>query len=276
MSTRPLNDEGRELWGGFELAIAGMSHVGRIRKSNQDAFDRFDDPARGEILLAVADGMGGHRGGETASRMAIGTLGKLCREGKGEPPERLRRAIERANFEIHGLASRDTMLRGMGTTVVALLLCESGPSFVAHVGDSRLYRLRDGAFGPLTEDHSLVASLVRNGSISPEEARDHPKRNQIMRALGARQDVDVDIAPIELRAGDAYLLCSDGLYAMLPDEDLGVLARRSLDAHAVVAWMIDAANQAGGMDNITAVVANFVLPGTPVLLGKASADDALA
>ena len=262
MPTRPLNDEGREIWGAFELAIAGTTHVGRIRKANQDAFDRFDDPERGEILLAVADGMGGHRGGETASRMAIGTLGKLCREAEGDPPERLRRAIERANFEIHKLAGRDSMLRGMGTTVAALLLCPEGPSFVAHVGDSRLYRLRDGHFGAITEDHSLVASLVRNGSIAPDEARLHPRRNQITRALGSRSEVEVDVAPIELRVGDRYLICSDGLYAMLPDEDLGVLARRSLDAHAVVAWMIDAANQAGGMDNITAVVANLVAPGT--------------
>lgn len=262
MPTRPLNDEGREIWSDFELAIAGTTHAGRIRQSNQDAFDRFDDPERGEILLAVADGMGGHRGGETASRMAIGTLGKLCRDGDGDPPDRLTRAIERANFEIHKLAGRDSMLRGMGTTVVALLLCAEGPSFVAHVGDSRLYRLRDGQFGPLTEDHSLVASLVRSGSIAPEEARDHPRRNQITRALGSRSSVEVEIAPVELREGDGYLLCSDGLYAMLPDDDLGVLARRSLDAHAVVAWMIDAANQAGGKDNITAVVANLVAKGT--------------
>jgi protein phosphatase len=257
---RKLNDEGRERYGGFDLAIAGMTHVGRIRKVNQDAFDRFDDPERGEILLVVADGMGGHRGGEVASKMAIGTLGKLCHEGEGDPPTRLENAIERANFEIHKLASKDRTLKGMGTTVVAVLLCEAGPSYVAHVGDSRLYRLRGEEFEPLTEDHSVVALLLRNGDITPEEARDHPKRNQIMRALGVRDNIEIDISPLDILAEDAFLLCSDGLYGMLPDDDLKVLAARAPDPHAVVAWMIDAANQAGGMDNITAMVAQFHPP----------------
>jgi len=252
--TRQLNDEGREIWGGFELAIAGTTHVGRLRKVNQDAFDRFDDHERGEILLVVADGMGGHPGGEVASKMAVGTLGKLCREGDGDPPTRLQHAIERANFEIHKLASKDRTLKGMGTTVVAFLLCEEGPSFVAHVGDSRLYRLRGEDFEALTEDHSVVALLVRNGTITPEEAWDHPKRNQIMRALGVWEETEVDVAPLELRTGDAFLLCSDGLYGMLPDTDLKALADRAPDAHTGVAWMIDAANQAGGADNITAMI----------------------
>ena len=255
MAKRKLNDEGRENWGELELAIAGTTHVGRIRKVNQDAFDRFDDDARGEILLVVADGMGGHQGGEVASKMAIGTLGKLWSEGDGDPPTRLAHAIERANFEIHKLANRDRTLKGMGTTVVALLLCENGPSFVAHVGDSRLYRLRSGEFEPLTEDHSVVALMVRNGSISPEEARDHPKKNQIMRALGVWEETEVDVAPLDIEPGDAFLLCSDGLYGMLPDADMKVLAAGSPDPHSVVAWMIDAANQAGGMDNITAMIA---------------------
>ena len=260
MPVRQLNEEGREAWGGFEIAIAGSTHAGRIRRSNQDAFDRFDDPERGEILLTVADGMGGHRGGEIASRMAIGTLGKLCREGEGDPETRLRSAIERANSEIHKLARRDRTLSRMGTTVVALLLCEKGPSFVAHVGDSRLYRLRDGVFEALTEDHSIVALLVRNGEISPEEARDHPKRNQIMRAVGVDAEVEIDTAPLDLRPGDAYLLCSDGLYSMLPDADLERIMTTAPDPHTVVAWMIDAANQAGGLDNVTAMVADFRSP----------------
>lgn len=254
MPIRQLNDEGRERWGAFELAIAGTSHVGRIRRVNQDAFDRFDYPERGEILVAVADGLGGHRGGEVASKMAIGTLGKLCGESEGDASTRLTTAIERADAEIRKLASKDRTLKGMGTTVVALLLCESGPCYVAHVGDSRLYRLRRGEFRPLTEDHSVVALLVRDGAISQEEARDHPKRNQILRALGVHDDVEVEIAPLDIEPGDALLLCSDGLYAMLPDEDLGALTERAPDPDAGVAWMIDAANQAGGTDNITAVM----------------------
>ena len=260
MPTRELNDEGRETWGRFEVAVAGTTHVGRIRKVNQDAFDRFDDHERGEILLVVADGMGGHRGGEVASKMAIGTLGKLCREGDADASTRLMHAIERANFEIHKLASKDRTLKGMGTTLVALLLCETGPSFVAHVGDSRLYRRRAEEFAALTEDHSVVALLLRNGSISEKEAWDHPKRNQIMRALGVRADIDIDIAPIEIQSGDAFLLCSDGLHGMLPEAELKLLAGAAPDPHTVVAWMIDAANQAGGMDNITAMIAQFHEP----------------
>jgi serine/threonine protein phosphatase PrpC len=254
VSTRKLNIEGREDWGGFEVAIAGTTHVGRIRRVNQDAFDRFDAPDGREILLVVADGLGGHQGGEVASKMAIGTLGKLCWENEGDPTERLSAAIERANFEIHKLAGKDRTLKGMGTTVVALLLCESGPSYVAHVGDSRLYRLRDGEFTPITEDHSVVTLLVRNGTISPEEAWDHPKRNQIMRAIGVHEEVEIDVAPLDIRSDDAYLLCSDGLHGLLPDPDIKPLAERAPDPHAGVAWMIDAANQAGGTDNITAMM----------------------
>ena len=255
MSRRPLNDEGREAWGDYALAIAGTSHVGRVRKTNQDAFDRFDDSERDEILLVVADGMGGHRGGETASRMAVGTLGKLVGEGEGDGPGRLIRAIERANFEINRLGQRDSMLRGMGTTLVALLLCPSGKAYVAHVGDSRLYRLRGDEFTGVTGDHSFVAQLLRDGTISEQEAREHPNRNQIQRALGARETVEPEIQELDLEEGDVYLLCSDGLNSMLHDGDLATLVGRSRDPHAVVAWLIDAANQAGGMDNVTAMLA---------------------
>jgi len=257
---RQLNDEGREDWGGFELAIAGSTHVGRIRKTNQDAFDRFDDDDRGEILLVVADGMGGHRGGEVASRMAVGTLGNLFREGDGDPAARLAAAIERANFEIHKLAKKDRTLKGMGTTVVALLLCKDGPSFVVHVGDSRLYRLRAGELETLTEDHSVVTLLLQRGDITPEEAVNHPKQNQLMRAVGIWDEVEPDIASLDIHSGDSFILCSDGLYGMLPDSELKALAGRALDPHAVAAWMIDAANQAGGKDNVTAMIAQIHEP----------------
>jgi protein phosphatase len=255
-----MTDEGREAWCGFELAIAGASHVGRIRQTNQDAFDRFDDLERDEILLVVADGMGGHRGGETAARMAVGTLGKLVREGTGSPRERLDAAIQRANTEIHHLSQRDSRLRGMGTTVVAMLLSPDAPALIAHVGDSRLYRLREGRLERLTEDHSLVAKFVREGTLSPEQAREHPSRNQIYQAVGTDDEVAPDFACVEPQPGDAYVLCSDGLNAMLGDDDIEELTRRSPDPHAVVAWLIDAANQAGGKDNVTAMYVGFHAP----------------
>ena len=147
MSTRENenenDDDGREVFGRWALSIAGMSHAGRVRLSNQDSFDRFDDRAREEVLLVVADGMGGHKGGEVASKMAVGTLGALVREARGPTPDRLIAAVERAHSESVARARSSRMLEGMGTTVVALLLCAEGSAFVAHVGDSRLCRLRD-------------------------------------------------------------------------------------------------------------------------------------
>jgi protein phosphatase len=258
-----LDDPRREPLGALELAIGGMTHVGRTRRINQDAFDRFDDPERGEILLVVADGLGGHRGGEIASKMAVGTLGKLVREIEGDPENRLRQAVERANRFIFDAAAKDRTLKGMGTTVVALLLCADGRAWVAHAGDSRLYRIRDGGFEALTEDHSVVALMVREGLIQPEEARDHPKKNQIMRALGVNDEVDVDVARVEIHPNESYLLCSDGLYGMLPDDDLRRIAEAAPDPETAVAWLVDAANQAGGTDNITAMLVRIFEPLNP-------------
>ncbi len=240
-----------------------MTHVGRTRRINQDAFDRFDDRDRGEILLVVADGLGGHRGGEVASKMAVGTLGKLVREAEGEAEVRLLEAIRHANEFIFRAATKDRTLKGMGTTVVALLLRADGSAFVAHAGDSRLYRIREGRIEPLTEDHSVVALMVREGLIQPEEARDHPKKNQIMRALGVSDEIETDVAPVEVRPGDSYLLCSDGLYGMLPDEDLRRISGSAPDPETAVAWLIDAANQAGGADNITALLVRVFAPAGP-------------
>jgi len=258
-----VDDQRREPLGGLELAIGGMTHVGRTRRINQDAFDRFDDPDHGEILLVVADGLGGHRGGEVASKMAVGTLGKLVREIEGDPELRLRQAVERANRFIFNAAARDRTLKGMGTTVVALLLCGDGRAWVAHAGDSRLYRIRDGRVEALTEDHSVVALMVREGLIQPEEARDHPKKNQIMRALGVHDELDVDVSKVEIQPKDSYLLCSDGLYGMLPDEDLRRIAEAAPDPETAVAWLVDAANQAGGLDNITAMLVRVFEPLSP-------------
>lgn len=254
VSTRRTDDDGRELWGRWALSIAGTSHVGRVRQDNQDAFDRFDDPARSEILLVVADGIGGHRGGEVASAMAVGTLGRLCLEGEGDATVRLRAAIERTNTEIFERASASRMLKGMGTTVVAFLFSSEGPAFVAHVGDSRLYRLRDGELAPLTEDHSLAGQLLSNGEITAEEARTHPRRSVLTRTLGAARRVQVAVSPVDVRGGDAFVLCSDGIYEMLPDHEIEAVVASAPDAHTAAAWLVDAANQRGGKDNSTAVV----------------------
>jgi protein phosphatase len=244
-----------------------------VRRVNQDAFGRYDDPDRGEILLVVADGLGGHRGGEVASQMATQQLGPLVCAGKaaGGPhgsshgishgnalaAERLTWAIEQTNRLIYEEARRDYTLEGMGTTVACLLLAHEGPSWVAHVGDSRLYRLRAGHFDLLTEDHSLVATLVREGILTPEQARVDSRKNQILRALGVRKEVEVDVAPIEVLPGDTFLLCSDGLHGLVEDPEIGRLVREAGSPESAVAKLIEAANQAGGTDNVTCMLARF-------------------
>lgn len=231
--------------------------MGVVRRINQDAFGRFDDPERGETLLVVADGLGGHRGGEVASRMAIDLLGPLVCSGDDHPALRLTRAIEEANRQIHDAARVDYTLEGMGTTVVCLLLSRRGRAYVAHVGDSRLYRLRTGCVEALTEDHSLVAALVRQGVLSPEEARSDPRKNQILRALGVRKEIESDVAPIEPEPGDTYLLCSDGLHGLIDEEAICALADANPDVELAVSSLIDAANRAGGTDNVTCLLARF-------------------
>ena len=250
--------EGRRSFDAVGLpAIAGATHVGAVRRINQDAFGRFDDPVRGEILLAVADGLGGHRGGEVASRMAIELLGLMVASGAEPAAIRLTRAIEEANRRIHEEARVDYTLEGMGTTIVCLLVARGGDCHVAHVGDSRLYRLRDGRVEPLTEDHSLVATLVREGVIRPEEARTDPRRNQILRALGVRKEVEIDVAPVEIRPGDAFLLCSDGLHGLIEDFEIRDLTLQNPEVEIAVERLIEAANRAGGTDNVTCVLARF-------------------
>jgi len=255
-----------------EPRVAGATHVGVVRRINQDAFGRFDAPARGETLLVVADGLGGHRGGEVASRMAVELLGPLVCAGDDAPERRLARAIGEANRQIHEEARADYTLEGMGTTVVCLLLRRppgarrsAAPSaWVAHVGDSRLYRLRAGALAALTEDHSLVATLVREGVIRPEEARTDPRKNQILRALGVRKDVEVDVAALDAAPGDRFLLCSDGLHGLIEEPEIRALVEAVADPEAAVAGLIEAANRAGGTDNVTCMLAH--LPEAPATL----------
>jgi protein phosphatase len=252
------------------LWIEAASHtdVGRVRKVNQDRFAEFDD-GRGSRLLVVADGMGGHRGGETASRLAVEAIGDVF-SSSGEPLEgMLRTAIETANERVYQSASADPKLAGMGTTVVALCLGEGGEAWVAHVGDSRLYLLRDGTLDALTADHSVVAEMQQQGFLSAEEAQAHPRRNELTRSVGVAGEVEVDVARIEVRPGDRFLLCSDGLCGYLGEVEIReVLEReRPLDAARI---LVDHANAKGGHDNITVQVL-AIRDGAP--LGGDSVDE---
>jgi protein phosphatase len=248
------------VWARDEPRIAGATDVGVVRRINQDAFGRFDDDDRREILLVVADGLGGHQGGEVASQMAVDLIGRHMQESEGEAAERLTRAIQDANAAIFEAAREDEALSGMGTTVVCLLLCEDGRSHIAHVGDSRLYRLRTGSIRSMTDDHSLVATLVREGVLTPEEAQEDPRRNQILRALGVQEELEVELGTLDLEPGDVYVLCSDGLHGMIEDHEIHRIGRRSIRPEAVAEELISAANAAGGADNVTCIVAQIPEP----------------
>jgi PPM family protein phosphatase len=224
----------------------GRSDVGRQRSSNEDAL-LLEPP-----FFVVADGMGGARAGEVASQIATEEFGK---EPDDEmPPERLLEAIARsANKRIYELAAADESRRGMGTTLTAAMVVGDEVS-LGHVGDSRAYRLRDGKLEQLTKDHSLVAELERTGQISAEAAEHHPQRSIITRALGPEPDVEVDTYTMAGKAGDIYLLCSDGLTGMISDEEVTSILRGSESLEESADALVRAANQSGGKDNITVVL----------------------
>ena len=227
---------------------AGQTDTGRRRRQNEDAF--VCEPP----LFAVADGMGGALAGELASRLAAAAIeeGGLAIQGE----EGVAGVVRTANARIFEHSVRDPNAAGMGTTAtVALVDEEAGTATLAHVGDSRAYRYRDGLLKQLTTDHSLVGELVRRGRLTEDEAAVHPHRSVITRALGTEADVDVDTLTIDLRAGDLVLLCSDGLSAMVrEDEIVRLLEAARSDPHDAAAALIAAANAAGGEDNVTVVL----------------------
>jgi PPM family protein phosphatase len=222
----------------------GLSHPGRKRRRNEDAWVCHPP------LFAVADGMGGARGGEIASRVAATALGESV-DGSGA--SRVVALIQEANRQVYERAREDSDASGMGTTITVALF-EDGIVSIGHVGDSRAYLIRDRNVDQLTEDHSLVAELVRTGRLSPEEAETHPQRSVITRALGTDPDVDVDVFSVEAKPGDLFLICSDGLTSMVDDATiLDVAERQRDDLDAAAKELVAAANLSGGEDNITVV-----------------------
>ncbi len=225
---------------------ATLTDTGRRRRHNEDAF--VSEPP----LFAVADGMGGAQAGELASSLAAAAL-KDSQEPGGGGEERVDELIQQANRRVYERQSQDAAASGMGTTMTVALV-EDGRVAFGHVGDSRAYLIRGGALEQLTEDHSLVAELVRSGKLSPEEAEGHPQRSVITRALGTDPDVDVDTFSVETKAGDLFLICSDGLTSMVDDETiLEEVARNRDDLKSAAKALVRAANKGGGEDNITVV-----------------------
>jgi PPM family protein phosphatase len=233
----------------MKLVVGAATDVGRIREINEDGY--LVDEGIG--LIAVADGMGGHRAGEVASATALEALRASVRNGNP-----LREAIEKANDAVFEKSVSNDDFRGMGTTLTAGTLAAGNTLIVGHVGDSRAYLLRDGEFRQLTTDHSRVQELVDDGRLTADEAAVHPMRNIVTRALGVDSSVDVDVYPLQLELGDVVLFCSDGLTGMLQDEFVGAELRRESDPARVATRLVDEANRAGGEDNITVVVIGVV------------------
>ena len=258
----------------YEVAASVRTDKGCVREINEDS-GRFVRPsdaallAEKGVLVVVADGMGGHSAGEVASQMAAELIPRLYYDAGGEPQEALKRAVEEANRQIHAASLEDESKQGMGTTCTALVLL-GGQAFAAHVGDSRLYMLREGKVYLLTEDHSAVMEMVKLGLITMEQARHHEDKNVILRALGTAPEVEVaTLEPFSVRLGDQYLLCSDGLYDLVPDDEIERELQAAEDIHAAAERLITLAKARGGHDNITVAVAAVV----PAGAGTAGAVD---
>jgi protein phosphatase len=248
----------------LQLVWAAASDPGRVRANNQDA------AAADRSLFVVADGMGGHAAGEVASRVAVESMRESAVGGDGGLVD----AVRIANRAIYDQATDNPSLRGMGTTLAAIALLRDADGstrmHVVNVGDSRVYLLRDGALEQITEDHSLVAELEREGRLTPEEARTHPQRNIVTRVLGNSPDVDVDEFPIDPFRGDRYLLCSDGLFNEVTDGEIASVLRQEHDPQRAVDELVRRANDAGGRDNITVVVVDVVDDGDKAAVASAA------
>jgi protein phosphatase len=239
----------------MRVLVGAATDVGRVRERNEDGFLTL------EPLFAVADGMGGHRGGAVASQVALEVLSQMKGDsmtGDGAA-DGLAEMLIQANEAVLERASGEPRLSGMGTTLTAAVV-QPGRIHLAHVGDSRAYLLRDGTLRQLTEDHSLVQRMVNEGKLTPEEAEVHPHRSVLTRALGVEPGLQVDQQTIEVRPGDRILLCSDGLTTMVPEEEIKRIVEESDNPQRAAEALVASANSAGGLDNITAVLL-FVVDG---------------
>lgn len=240
------------------LRWAARSDVGKARDRNEDSY------YGGDHVFAVADGLGGHNAGDVASKLAIGPIASLDRRLESVPDDRvadaLADAVLEANRAVYKRAQDDAKVRGMGTTLTAVAVAD-GLAHLAHVGDSRCYLVRDGDFSQLSSDHTLVARMVQEGKLTPEQAEVHPQRSILTRALGAEPEVDVDSLEITLVHGDRLLLCSDGLSSVIGEERIRELLADASDLDQTCKRLIDEANAHGGPDNITVILVEMT--GTP-------------
>lgn len=233
----------------MKFTYATGTNQGRVRDTNQDSvYPESGGRTEEALLVAVADGMGGHSGGEVASRDAMDAAVGLA----GEQPK-VDERIHAANEAVLSHAQADWNLAGMGTTMTLAQLTSDGTLTIGHVGDSRAYLMRDGVLRQLTEDHTFVAEQIRAGRLDPDEARTHPRRSMLTRAVGLSRDLAVDVIEERVTSGDRLLLCSDGLSSMVVDPDIAAVMDDGTPEEAVWA-LIEAANQAGGHDNISVAI----------------------
>lgn len=228
---------------------AARTSTGRVRSSNEDSYGFRAD--RG--IFVVCDGMGGAAGGEVASRITVQKILERITSDSVDGPEALHDAIAEANHAVLQCAERDPGLYGMGTTLVALLL-HPGSALIAHAGDSRCYLFRDGQLTRCTQDHSLVDEQLRMGTMTREEAERSPFRSVITRAVGTQKAVMEEAVEIETRSGDVFLLCTDGLTREVSEDKIAEALRAENDLDTVAARLVDAANEAGGRDNVTCLL----------------------
>jgi protein phosphatase len=236
----------------MRLSTAACTDVGLRRQANEDCFATAPDLG----LYLVADGMGGHKAGRVASELATEHALRAIRALQGataSPAEKLRQAVSCANREIHETARNDQSLSGMGTTLVAILATPERVA-LAHVGDSRAYLIRGGRIRQLTDDHSLVGELVRRHQISEADAREHPHRHVLTRALGVTPETQPDLAELTPAPGDTFVLCSDGLTTHLRDSEIRDLIQPEADLQKSCDALVARAIQRGGVDNITVVL----------------------
>jgi PPM family protein phosphatase len=229
------------------IATGAKTDVGRVREGNEDSYLLH------EPLFVVADGMGGHLAGDVASSTAVEVIKDEADANPARDPDALAELLRRANAAIWEKAQSDASLRGMGTTCTLVML-EDEHAELAHVGDSRAYLFRNGELSQLTQDHTLVGRLVREGRLTEQEAESHPQRSIITRALGVDSDVKVDLLSLDLMEGDRLLLCSDGLTAMVDSESIAGVMADEENPQAAADKLVELANGAGGEDNITVLV----------------------
>ena len=247
-SFTPVDEERLGRGSMTKMKSASRVDIGRVRDNNEDAV------ASSECLAVVADGMGGHPGGEVASAVAVSLVEAAF---TGRSLDELQAAVRAANRAIWDRADGSGEFEGMGTTICAVGLTDDGSLAVVNVGDSRAYVWRDGSLSQLTEDHSVTAELVRRGELSAQAAPDHPHRGVLTRALGVGPDVEVDSATYRAVDGDRFLVCSDGLVNEVPDDEIASVMAATSDVKAIADGLVDRAISGGGRDNVSVVVAEL-------------------